>query len=195
MCDADTDQRQTIEDMLVKRKVMIQLTPSRRADGRMVLQGLFEESQESESDMLLSMPIFTAQSRTKSSKTAAKSEKQRKCEFGYLSLSDEDEQSPFPILFNKEDNVFLSSDTHGRLDMMRPTKMSLKCSPSQTSDSERYQSPQKSLKCTLEESQAWSTSPSCTRAANAKAINTSVIDISLDDSDDSDARPAAVSVQ
>ena len=136
-----------------------------------------------------------AQSHAKSSKTAAKSEKRRKCEFSYLSLSDEDEQSPFLILFNKEDNVFSSSDTHGWLDTMRPTKTSLKRSPLQTSDSERYQSPQKSLKRTLVESQAWSTSPSCTRAANTKAINTSVIDISSDDSDDSDARPAAVSMQ
>ncbi|KAF8332903.1 hypothetical protein F5887DRAFT_1286497 [Amanita rubescens] len=193
--DSDTDQQQPLEDMLAKRKATIQSAPSRRADGRMVLQALFEESQESESDALLSTPTFTAHSRAESSKTAAKPEKWRKPGFGYLLLSDEDEQSPFPISFNKEDDVFSSSDTHGQLNTMRPTKTSLKRSPSQTSDFERYQSPQKSLKRTLVEIQARSTSPSRTRAAKAKAINTSAIDISPDDLDDSDARPAAVSMQ
>ncbi|KAF8341767.1 hypothetical protein F5887DRAFT_1218180 [Amanita rubescens] len=211
--DSDTDQRQTIEDMLAKRQATIQSTPSRRANGRkMALQLMFEESEESGSDALLSMPAFTAQSRAESSKTAER-EKRRKSWFSYLSLSDEDEQSehvqpsratstnthkkpvvpaPFPISFNKEDDVFSSSDTHGRL---RPTKMSLRGAPSQTSDSEQHQSPRKSLKYTLVESQARSTSPSRRRPADAKATNTSVIEISSDDSDDSDARPAAVSVQ
>jgi len=209
--DSDTDQRQTIEDMLAKRKATIQSTPSRRANSgrKMVLQAMYEESEESGSE---AMPTFTAHSRTESSKAAAEREKRRK--FGYLSLSDEDEQSehvqpsratstnthkkpivpaPFPISFNKEDDVLSSSDTHGRL---RPTKMSLRGAPSQTSDSEQHQSPRKSLKHTLVESQARSTvSPSRPRPADAKVINTSVIEISSDDSDDSDARPAAVSVQ
>ncbi|KAF8343748.1 hypothetical protein F5887DRAFT_918337 [Amanita rubescens] len=191
--DSDTDQQLPLEDMLAKRKATIQSTPSRRADGRMVLPALFEESQESGSNALFSMPIFMTQSRAEFSKTAAKCEKRRKPGFGYLSSSDEDEQPPFPISFNKED-VLSSSDTHGRLNTMRPTKTSLEGSSSQTSDSQRHQSPRKSLKRTLVESQARSTSPR-KRAANAKAVNTSVIEISSDDSDDSGARPASVSVQ
>ena len=213
LCDSDTDQQQTIEDMLAKRKATIQSTPSRRANGRkMVLQPMFEESEESGSGALLSLPTLVAQSRAESSKTAAEREKRSKSGFGYLSLSDEDEQSepvqpfratstnthkkpiipaPFPMSFNKDD-VFSSSDTHGQLNTMRPTK---KSTPSHTSDSERHQSPRKSLRCTLVESQARSTSSSRARPAAAKAINASVIEISSEDSDDSDDPPAAVSVQ
>ena len=221
--DSDTDQRQTIDDMLRRRPTTIPSTPSRSADVRKKkVRPIREESEESESDALLTMPIFVrkaasqSRSRAESSKAAAEREKHRKSGLGYLSVSDEDEASeqvhpfgattsekpamrnipaPFPISFDTDDDVFSSSDIHGRLTIPRPAKTSFR-TPSQTSDSERHESPRKSVKRTPLERHTRSGSPSRVGTSRgAVAISTTIIEISSDDSDDSDTGPSAASVQ
>ena len=222
--DSDTDQRQTIEDMLKRRPTTMHSTPSRTADVRKKkVQPIREESEESASDALFTMPSFVgkaasqSQLRAKSSKAAAERKNRRRPGLDYLSVSDEDEESeqihpsratsntsekpamrnipaPFPISLDKDDDVFSSSDIHGRPTIPRASKTSFH--QSQTSDSERHKSPRKSMKRTPVEYHTRSSSPSRVRPSRGAAvINTTIIEISSDDSDDSDTGPSAVSVQ
>ena len=218
--DSDTDQRQTIEDMLKRRPTTIHSTPSRATNVRKKVQPIREESEESESDALLTMPIFSrkatsqSQSRAESSKASAEREKRRKPTLGYLSVSDEAHPSratsntsekptmrnipaPFPISLDKDDDVFSSSDIHGQVTIPRPAKTSFyHGTHSPTSNSERHKSPRKSVKRTTVERHTRSGSPSRARSSRgAAAINTTIIEISSEDSDDSDTNPSAVSVQ
>jgi len=163
-------------------------------------------------------PPSEPQSRAESSKARAEREKHTKSVLNYLWLSDEDEKSehvkpprapsimpekpatrgipaPFPISLDKGD-VSPSSDTHAQQTISRPTKTRFNSTHSQTLESKRYEPPVKSLKHTQVEHHTRSSSPSCIRPAQGpKVINTSIIEISSDDSDDSDIDPLTVSVQ
>ena len=214
--DSDTDQRQTVEDMLKRRPTTMCSTPSRTANVLKKAQPIREESAEGEYNGLLTMPVFVtkatsqSQSRAESSKAG---EKRRKSGLGFISLSYEDEESeqvhpshavsytsekpamcntpaPFPISLDKDDDVFSSSNIHDPLTTSRPANSSLHGAHSQTSDSDLRKSQHNSVKLTSVECHTRSGSPSRVRPSQGEAaINAIVIEISSDDSDDSNTGP------
>ncbi|KAK2462487.1 hypothetical protein APHAL10511_005457 [Amanita phalloides] len=200
--ESDVDQRQTIEDMLARRGVDMPSTPSRALNrAKREAQLMREESEGSESETLPAIPTFIhkansklPQMRSESSKTALERQKCGKAVPNYVSLSEDEVPSqlstskramaPFPISLVKEDAVFSTSSSETRLTSSRPSKTN-----SQTSDSEIRKSPRKSAN-----SHRRAVSPSPPRPSKGvkKTVNMSIIEISSEDSDDSDIGPSAV---
>ena len=196
------------KSMVSRRPTTTRSIPGRAANFQKTKAQSLHGNEESDYDTFLPMPLFTRnasllsepQSRAESSKAPSEREKHTKSVLNNLWLSDEDEKfehvkpsrapsimpekpitrgipAPFPISLHEDVSPW--SDTHSQQTISRPTKTRFNSTHIQTLESERYESPVKSLKRTPVEQHTPSISQSRIRPAQGpKVINTSVIEIS-----------------
>ncbi|KAF8632066.1 hypothetical protein AX15_002064 [Amanita polypyramis BW_CC] len=167
--ESDLDERQVIDDMLLRRAAPILSSPSRSSNVRKTkVRPVPEESEESESDVLPSiLNNVTSKSTTRARAESSKAAERRVVTFNYVSLSEEESErnqthkvttkkpvtyiapAPSPISLENDDDIFSSSDTYTHahtqphaLTTSEPTTHPQTSGP----DSKLHKSPRKSLK-------------------------------------------------